>query len=120
MVDASDKSDSELLRTVIVAVKGGLSAAALYFDVKVSNAIIRLLDALGLDGHWFSFGPYRGWYVVGSGKHFWTVLEWDPATKAYVLANTGATFLDALELLVDGKTDELLRLWVTMSKVEVE
>lgn len=119
MDNQGQEADRDVLRGVIAAAKGRLDVAPLYAQTKVSNALIRLLDALGLDGHWFSFGPYRGWFL-GTTKDHWTVLEWNETRKAYGLANTAQGFLEALQLVVDGKTDELTKLWKKMSEIPVE
>lgn len=117
MSEIGSQADRDTLRAVVDGARAGIPLEALISNSTVSNAIVRQLDALNLDGNWFSFGPYRGWRIGPNGAH-WTVLEW--GDTGYNLANTATNFTDALSLMIEGKRDELLALWLKASERQVQ
>lgn len=113
MSDIGSQIDRDVLSAVVNGVAAGIPLEHLIANATVSNSIVRQLDALGLDGNWFSFGPYRGWRIGPELAH-WTVLEWDDS--GYNLASTATGFVDALALMIEGKQAKVLALFIEASK----
>jgi hypothetical protein len=117
MSEIGTQADRDTLRAVVNGASAGIPLASLIANSHVSNAIVRQLDALGLDGMWFSFGPYRGWRI-GPMANNWTVLEW--GDNGYALASTATGFLGAIGFMLDGKRAELEALWLEASQRQVQ
>lgn len=94
------------LSDIVDAIERGENVYEMYLLSRTNNAIIEALDAAGLDGYWFTFGPYLGWYA-GPNRGHWPVL--DRETRR--VEPKGKRFVEALRLMLAGDAAGLAALW---------